>query len=202
MLKKIDKITLDLTTALISVISILNVLTKYNIPEVNIAFWGVNPFALKKDIIDSTMTWIFSLLALIGLSIQLFKILPNIKIPKRLYKTQYYYSFLVIGVLLSWFVVMPIFRSLGHGIAKQIWMPKIVETQKEAFEKTVFIFNHHGWRKDQLKIKDSLDNPEEYINANLQQIDGYISQMEKLFDIKKLPRTRKEKIENLEKYFK
>ena len=42
----------------------------------------------------------------------------------------------------------------------------------------------------QLEIKDRLDDPQKYIDNNFGQIDRNISQIEKLLDIKKSPKSR------------
>ena len=48
------------------------VLTKFNVPELNMMFFGENPFAIKRDTIDTVMTWIFTVMTLIGILLQIY----------------------------------------------------------------------------------------------------------------------------------
>ncbi|MDD5259478.1 MAG: hypothetical protein PHD29_05880 [bacterium] len=199
-LKMIDSITVNLFTIIISGVGIFTAITKFNIPELNTAFWGKNPFAIKQSIIENTMTLTFSSLAIFGLFLQVLKEIHVNSIPNRLYKTHHYYFILAIGILLMCAVV-PILTGLGNTIAKNKWLPIIIKEQKEVFLQTSFIIEHDGWRKDQLKAKDKINNPQYYIDLNYQTADENIGQMEKLLEINNSLIKRNDKIKNLRNYF-
>ena len=90
---------------------------------------------------------------------------------------------------------------MGSKIAKEKWMPRIIESQKDAFAATQFIVEHDGWRQDQLQIKDKLENPEEYTRANFETAQRNILRIEKLLGVQNKDKTRKEHLEGLTKYF-
>ncbi|MFA6472823.1 MAG: hypothetical protein WCU00_12360, partial [Candidatus Latescibacterota bacterium] len=56
--KYIDKTSLNLISILISGAGLFAVLTKYNVPELNMTYLDGNPFAEKREVIDCFMTWI------------------------------------------------------------------------------------------------------------------------------------------------
>lgn len=200
-IKRIDKVVINMATILISGVGIFTAVTKFNLPEINMSFLGENPFAIKRDITETTIAWIFSLLALFGLLLQVLREIYAETIPERLYKIRHYYLFFILTFLIMCAVV-PVLTGMGQAIAKQKWLPKIIQSQGEVFQQANFIIDHDGWREDQLELKAKLDDPQKYININFQQADKSISQIEKLLELRNLQKDRKEKIENLRKYFK
>ena len=129
MQKKFDKTAINLITILISGTGLFAALTKLSVPEANLTFWRENPFAIKRDIIETTMTWIFTLLALSGLVIQTLKEIFGEKIPDRLHRIRFYcYSFFI-GIFVMVGVVVCL-AKVGHKIAKKRWQPVIIENQK------------------------------------------------------------------------
>lgn len=180
----IDKAILNLLTILMTGSGLFAVLTKFKVPELNMMFLGENPYAVKRDIIDSTMTWVFTSLVLIGLLIQVFREILGQSMPERLYTTKFYLLFFA-----ACFVLMSLslflLAGLGNWIAKKSWLPAIIESQKEIFHSSLFIVEHDGWREDQLHIKDKLANPEQYRVTNLKTAEERISQIEKLLDLVK-----------------
>jgi hypothetical protein len=58
--KAMDRTILNLLSLIIGGSGIFVVLTKFNVPELNMSFLGENPFAIKRDAIDNVMTWIFT----------------------------------------------------------------------------------------------------------------------------------------------
>lgn len=198
---KIDKNIINLTAILISGTGLFTVLTKFNVPELNASFFGENPFAIKKGIVENTMTWIFSSLALFGLLLRAYVEISENKINKRLHAAGFYYKFLCTGIIIMFFVVIAL-TKVGNGIARLWWQPVIVDKQKELFQMACAIVKNNGWRDDQLAIKDKINNPEKYKDANWEKVEGYLSQIEKLLDIQVNKKSAlPERIEKLKKYF-
>ena len=66
------------------------VLTKFNVPELNMSFFGENPFAIKRDAIDNVMTWIFTCLALLGVVLQICGEIWSDRFPERQHQIRFY----------------------------------------------------------------------------------------------------------------
>lgn len=200
-MSKIDKNILNLTAILISGAGLFVVLTKFNVPELNSSFWDVNPFAIKKGIIENVINWIFTLLALVGFLLRSYFEIAEDKIPKRLYTLKFYLRFFFTGIIVMVFVVIG-FTKISYVIAKFKWQPIIVESQKDLFQKACNILKNDGWRDEQLSIKDTIDDPERFKNANWEQTENDLSQIEKLLDIQiNKKETLIERIRKLKKYF-
>ena len=80
-----DKTSINLLTILIAGAGLFGALVKFYSPEVNYSFFGENPFLVKRDIIENTMSWIFTLLALSGLLFQAYKEIWGVKIKKTIH---------------------------------------------------------------------------------------------------------------------
>jgi len=65
---KLDKTIINLATILISGTGLFVVLTKFNVPELNMSFVGGNPYAVKRDIIEGVMSFVFTYLTLFRIS--------------------------------------------------------------------------------------------------------------------------------------
>lgn len=81
-----DKTIINLLTILVSGSGLFVVLTKFNVPELNMLFLGENPYALKRDIIDNVMTWTFTSLALFGLLFQVAGEIFGRDVPERIHR--------------------------------------------------------------------------------------------------------------------
>ena len=197
---KLDQTTINLLTILIGGAGLFSVMTKFYSPEVNYAFWDANPFLIKRDIIEGVLSWIFTFFALTGLLLQAYKEIYGDKITERKYKTQFYSRFLILGFMVMIGAVL-MFARIGNVVARQIWQPRIVSSQKEAFESASFIIGHNGWRKDQVEGKDKIENPKKYIEANLKTAEENVLQIEKLLEVRAKTNSLPERLERLNKYF-
>ncbi len=197
---KLDQTTIDLLTILIGGAGLFSVMTKFYSPEVNYSFWGENPFLVKRDIIESVLSWVFTSVGFLGLLLQVYKEICADKIIGRKYKVRFYFKFFVLGFMAMVGIVY-ILSVTGNAVARQIWQPRIVNSQKEVFESASFITKHNGWREDQLDVKDKLDDPKKYIGANIKTAEDNILQIEKLLGIKARTNSLPERIERLNKYF-
>lgn len=197
---KLDQTTINLLTILIGGAGLFSVMTKFYSPEVNYSFWGENQFLVKRDIIEGILSWVFTSVGFLGLLLQVYKEIFADKIIERKYKARFYSKFFVLGFMAMVGIVY-ILSVTGKAVARQIWQPRIVNSQKEGFELSSFITKHNGWRKDQLGVKDKLDDPKKYIEANIKTAEGNILQIEKLLDIRARTNSLPERIEELNKYF-
>jgi len=196
-----DKIIVNLTSILLSGTGFFVVFTKFNVPELRSSFYGQNPFMIKADQIDNVTTWIFTGLAIIGLLIQVLKEIFGMSIPDRIHTVRYYIFFFIIGVFAMVWLTWG-FSSVSKLIARQIWLPKIINSHSESFSKALFIVEHDGWREDQIRNKDTLKDSERYKNANYESVERSLKQIERLLDLPKNEDDFSKRIEKLKHYFK
>ncbi|HXH21971.1 MAG TPA: hypothetical protein VNN10_08065 [Dehalococcoidia bacterium] len=177
-----DKTSLNLISIVLGGVGLFVVLTKFSVPELHATFLGSNPFAAKRDIIESVMTWLFTGLTLLGLLVQVGVAIWGNHLAERIHTTQFY---VVLFVLMLAFGValVPVLTSVGNRVARRAWLPQVVENQKEVYKAASFIIEHDGWREDQLVTKDTLPDPERYRTANLDTATRQVEQIEKLLEL-------------------
>jgi len=195
-----DKTLINILTLLISGSGFFVALTKFNVPQVNQSFLGTNPFLIKRDKIDSVMTWTFTLLAISGLLLQFYAEILGENIQSRLYTQHFYIIFTACSVVVVVAIAFAL-TKIGRVIARRILQPILVENQKEAFEKAKFIVENDGWTKEQFPHKDTYKGPENYIEKNVNQAKEYIEQIEDLLDLKCGNLTIKQRVKELDPYF-
>jgi hypothetical protein len=88
-----DRTILNLLSLFIGGSGLFVVLTKFNVPELNMSFLGENPFAIKRDAIENVMTWIFTGVALVGLLLQIFGEIWSDRLPSRQHTIRFYVWF-------------------------------------------------------------------------------------------------------------
>jgi hypothetical protein len=164
------------------------------------SFLGENPFAIKRDAIDSVMTWIFTSLAIIGILIQAFTQIWVKKIPDRQHTTCTYAIGFCVGFLVTVIIVLSLTR-VGNFIARKHWVPHIIVCQEEIYKKAKFIIEHNGLSEIQLEHKEKHGDSEKYIQTNLQETDKYLSQIETMLDIPNDKTDRRERLNRLRRFF-
>jgi hypothetical protein len=168
----VDKTTLDLVSIVLGGTGLFVVLTKFNVPELNAWVIGASPFVIKRDWIDSTMTWLFTGLALLGLLIQVGAAIWGDHIQQRVHTPCFYLlAFAVMvagGVLLAWLLTV-----VGRHLARRLWLPRIIDNQKDLYKTARFIIEHDGHREDQLHDR----------KTNLEAATKSVAQIEKLLDL-------------------
>src|ERR1700682_4558547 len=90
-----DRTLINLVSILVGSAGLFTVLTGFNVPELNMSFFGANPYAVKRDAIESTMKWIFAVVALFGLVLQLWAEIWGVNLPDRSHNSKYYINFCV-----------------------------------------------------------------------------------------------------------
>lgn len=200
-LQYVDQTIMDLIAILISGVGLFAVLTKYYVPELNSTFLGENPFAIKRDKIDNTTTWLFICLTFIGILIQISSIIFGSNLPKRLYSDKFYLLTFIMGTALASFIVFCL-DCMGKRIARGKWFPIVINKHKDSLNHAIFIIEHDGWRMDQIGLKYTNAETEEYKSKNYNEVEKIISMIEKLLDLPKGDNGLKERAEKLREYFK
>jgi hypothetical protein len=198
--KYLDRTSLSLTTILISGAGLFTVLTKYYVPGLNLTYLDGNPFAVKGHVIDSVMTWIFTSLALIGLLIQVIVLIWGENISNRLYNARIYFMEFCIGFI-SMVILVYSLTTAGNYIARNRWLPKIVSDHKEMYNRAKFIIEHNGLSEDHVMNKESQIDSLKNIQANFQEADRYLTQIENILDIPPNKTDRQVRIERLKHFF-
>ena len=172
--------------ALIGGAGLFTVLTGFNVPQLNMSFWGENPYAVKRDVIETTMNWIFAIVALVALMIQLWAEIWGAHLPERSHDSKYYISFSV-GGLIAVGVMVWVLTGFGNWIARLQWQPTVVALQRELFDRTKFVVEHAGWTPEHWVQQETITragDSERYKTDNLRAAGEHLSQIEDLFEVK------------------
>jgi hypothetical protein len=177
-----DRTSLNLLSIVISGTGIFVVLTKFNVPELNMSFFGENLFAVKRDAIETVMAWIFTSFALIGLLIQVSGEIWGHQLQQRLYSNRFYTSMFVIAAVVA-IVVVRSLTAIGNRIAKRKWLPAVVMKLRDPYKEAEFIIDHDGWRQDQLGVTETLADAACYRQTNFENATRTFEQIEKLLEL-------------------
>lgn len=198
----IDKSLINLFTILISGAGVFAIFLKYNVPQLNKSFWDENPYAIKRDIIESVMTWVFIFLALLGLLIQSYSIIYGDVIYERLHNSLFYIMSSIGGAMFMMIVIYSL-GCLGKIIARRKWLPIIVKNQTELFNIIGATIKNNGFLEGQLPDMEVYSDEQkiEITQKNNERAKAYISQIEELLEITEPPESLVEKYNNVSKYF-
>ena len=181
-----DRTIINLVSILVGGAGLFTVLTGFNVPELNMSFFGKNPYAIKRDAIDNTMKWMFTLVAGLGLALQVFAEIWGDNLPDRLHNSGYYMAFSVVGLVVVGSLVW-LLTGVGNRIARWQWQPAIVESQRELFERAKFIVQHDGWTFEQWEKRATLalalTDGSDYKVKNEQMANQHLNQIEKLLEV-------------------
>lgn len=195
-----DKTLINLLSIFIGGAGLFAVLTKFSVPDLNMTFFGENPFAVKRDSIDKVMTWMFMGLALAGVLIQILRLIFDDRLDERLHGPWFYALAAVAGVFAVAALVIGL-AFTGNKIAKAFWLPKIIESQRELFESSAFIIEHDGWREDQLPVKENQPKAEFYRQKNYESAEERFAQIERLLELQRPSDGLNERMKKLRPYF-
>src|SRR5665213_45871 len=117
-----DRTTLNIVSIVAGGAGLFVVLTKVNVPELNMTFLGANPFAIKRDAIEGVMTWIFTLLTLAGAVLQLAGEIWRKRFHSGTRSSRFYAVVTVGAVLITTLVVLSL-TFLGNRFARRSWQP-------------------------------------------------------------------------------
>ena len=126
-----DRTQLNIISILLGGAGLFAVITGFSVPEANMTFFDTNPFAVKRDEIESTLKWSFTIVALCGLLLRLASEISDWT--SRSHSWKYYFVFCAVCM----FVVVLLMGGVtvvGKRIARSTWEPKVIELQREHFE--------------------------------------------------------------------
>lgn len=195
-----DRTLLDLISLLFAGAGLFAALTKFNVPQLRATYFNENPYALKRDEIESVMTWAFTAVAGIGMVAQFVKLGILYDLPERNYGATTYSFFFGLGIIVVFIALLAV-GKIGYWIAKKRWLPKIVEGQEPLYQSAKFILEHEGWREDQWEKRAGLSDKEKYVAANMDTACKYLNQIEDLFDCPSGHLESKDRIRQLARFF-
>jgi hypothetical protein len=135
----IDRTAISLLALAVGTGGVFAVLAKYSVPQLNSTFFGENPFAIKRDIIEGALTWVFLVIALVGVAIQAVGTIADL--PERLYGPGVYGP-----VLLGSFVFVALLLKVAtigaRAGARRRWLPRTVASSRESFDSASFAAVH------------------------------------------------------------
>ena len=175
----IDKTILSLLSLLIAGAGILSILVKFSVPQLNMSFFGDNPFAVKRDIIEKVMTWIFVILACVGILIQAYVIIFEDELAAHIYLASTYIKIFIVGFLCIIFIVKAL-GVIGRFISKRIWLPELVRRLSEKYkqiERLLADGQDEECQKELAKIEELLE-----LNSKLSNTKERYQQLRKYFN--------------------
>lgn len=197
-----DKTFLNILALLIAGAGIFAVLTKFSVPQLNMNYWDENLHAVKKDIIENVMNWIFTILALFGLLIQAITIIYEKKLTSEYFPRKYIIIFLL-GLLCMVGIVYA-FSEFGRYIAKKQWWPEIIQSQSQSYKKVGEIIQNGWFNAEEFKeINQYSEEEKSRINSERKlECKEILNQIEDLLEVDNKPKTIKKRYEKLYKFFK
>ncbi len=175
----------NLVSILVGGAGLLTVLTGFNVPQLNMSFFGENPYAVKRDVIETTMKWVFAIVALIGLVLQLWAEIWGAHLPERSHHMKHYINFGV-GGLVAVGVMVWVLSGFGNWIARLQWQPAVVSLQREPFDRAKFVVEHDGWTPGHWENQEAITrsgDSDRYKGDNMKAAGEHISQIEDLLDV-------------------
>ena len=155
---------------------------------------------IKRDAIESVMTWLFTGLTLVGLLIQVGAAIWGDRLPERVHALRVYVALFVVTLMVAVVLVL-LLNSLGNWLARARWLPQAVENQNDVYRSARFVIEHDGWRDDQLAVKATLPDPEHYRRGNFETAARQVEQIEKLLDIPVRTTDLKVRLDALKPFF-
>jgi hypothetical protein len=197
----IDKTILRILSLGLATTGLFVVLTKFNVPQLNASFFDANPFAIKRDVVENVMTWLFTSLSLLGLFIELLATICANSYPDRLYSARFYFYITGITAVAMWLIFLCL-SGIGRCAARRKWEPKIIESQAGVYRNAEYIITHDWWQENQYKQREQIKNSENYKKINHDIVDHNLNQIEELLDIERNITDPQARIKRLERFFK
>ena len=158
-----DKQTVEIVSIILGVAGLIGAITKYNSPNSRKAYYGENLYAVKADIIDNSIAWGFTILAVIGLIPQLIMSIYGDEIADRIFNDDHYLR-ISLAFIFSAVILSVVLLRICHRIAKLIWFPELVKKLKPQF--------HQAWeilQREELQDKKEARTRKEEQDHDLMQ---------------------------------
>lgn len=181
----IDRTLLNIISILFSAAGLFVVLTEFNVPQLNMSFFEENPFALKRDVIETTMKWLFTGVALAGLALQLWAEVWGVHLRNQIYKRRLYVQATTGGVIAVAILVWAL-TGVGNSVARWKWQPKVIEMQRVMFDRSKFIVEHDGWTPEHWENRNDLvsrGESDRLRSAGIETAEKNLTQIEDLLEI-------------------
>ena len=195
-----DRTALNIISLLLGGAGLFMVLTKFNVPELNMGFWGENPYAIKRDTIDNVMTWIFTSMALVGLIIQIIAEIAGDRIPAHHNSLRFNITLTTIAII-SVGILASVLTAIGFRVARRSWLPQIIVSQREVYRTAKLTVEHDGHWQDPQGIQALARDPEAIRKTKLEHAQASITQIERLLDLTTNESSLKMRIDRLSRYF-
>jgi hypothetical protein len=195
---RLDKTILSIVALMLIAGGALTVLTKLNVPQAHQTFFGGNPFAMKRDVIEGTMAWLFAGLALLGIAVQTLALIWEP--PDRLHRWPTYAAVATVSAAIV-ITVLWLLTCAGYAIARRTWLPQAINGQREIFAMTEMLLRNDGLEDRMLALPG--DDPQLPIlrEGGRERLRTYIDQMEQLFDVVDRTASLDERLARIRVYF-
>ena len=127
----LDKTLVSIVAMVFGGVGLIGAITRYDIPRAKRSVYGENLFALKENIINSVVTWIFTIYAMVGLIFQI--IFGEIfELEDRLHNTSFYFWALLAAIIVTMSLI-PLMKRMSRWLARDYWLPELIKKAKENF---------------------------------------------------------------------
>jgi hypothetical protein len=195
---KLDRTTLSLVALAIAAAGVFAVFTKFNVPQLNAAFYGSNPFAIKRDAIESVMTWLFTIVALVGAAVQAVALVGEFE--ERLYASRTY-VFVTIANVVGVAALVFALTWVGGRMARRVWEPLIIANQRELFIRADHASTHDGLMPEHLNVPSDSPEYNRVREAGVRDADRFVTQIENLLELSPSTGPLPQRIDRLRPYF-
>lgn len=179
-----DRTLINLLSVLVGGAGLFTVMTGFNVPELHMSYFGQNPFAVKRDVIENVMNWTFAFVALAGLGLQVWAEIWGANLPDRSHDAKYYLTFSIVGLVVVGFLVWAL-TAVANRVARRQWEPTVIGLQREVFERAKFVSEHDGWTPEHWEAREriSADEADRFRASNLKSADEQLAQLAKLLEV-------------------
>jgi hypothetical protein len=135
-----DRTQLNIISTILGGAAILLVIKGYNVPGVNMNFYDLNPFGVKRDAIVSAMKSVSVGVALVGICLRLYVEIRGETLRTRSldWKSYHYIVFCAVWIIAVGIMVVAL-TDLGNRIARSKWEPTVIAWQRDKFEFVKFV---------------------------------------------------------------
>lgn len=180
-----DRTLVNIASIVIGGAGLFAVLTEFNVPGLNMSFFGENTFAVKRDVIETIMTRLFTFVALTGLGLQLWAEVWGAHLREHTHKRTLYIQ-AIIGSVIAVAMLVWALTGIGNSVARRVWQPKVVDMQRVVFDRSKFIVEHDGWTPEHWENRNELvsrGESERLRTAGMETAEKDLAQIEDLLDV-------------------